>query len=63
MSGVPAFTYEIIKNGKQPQKVEVLHKGELQTFLFGPDVSKCHIVEKLPILVMDFRFKNRKKVS
>lgn len=59
--GVPAFTYEIIKDGKQPQKVEVLHEGGLQTFLFGPDVSKRHIVEKLPMLVMDFRFKNRKR--
>ncbi|WP_404459465.1 hypothetical protein [Sutcliffiella horikoshii] len=63
MSGIPAFTYEIIKNGKQPQKVEVLYKGELQTFSFGPDVSKRRIVEMLPRLVMDFRFRNRKRVS
>ncbi|KMJ59395.1 hypothetical protein AB685_00445 [Bacillus sp. LL01] len=59
MSGTPAFSYEIIRNGKQPQKVEVLHKGELKTFLFGTDVSKRRIVEMLPRLILDFRIKGR----
>ncbi|MCA1319791.1 hypothetical protein LC085_07675 [Bacillus tianshenii] len=61
MSGTPAFTYEIIRNGKQPQMVEVLHKGILQTYSFGTDVSERRIIEMLPRLVMDFRFKVTKR--
>lgn len=59
MSGTPAFTYEIIRNGNRPQQVEVNQDGKVSTFLFGPHVTQRKIAEALPRLLMDFRSKRR----
>lgn len=63
MSGTPAFTFEIKRNGRKPQEVIVNQNGQVKSFLFGPDVSKRQITEMLPRLLMDFRSKRRKDVA
>lgn len=61
MSGERAFTYSIIKAGNRPQEVTVLMDGQTRRFLFGPHVSEGHISKQLPRLVMDSKFKPRKR--
>lgn len=61
VSGKPAYTFTITKNGRAPQKVSVLIDGESRQFLFGPYVSEKRINEQLPRLVMDSKFKPRKR--
>lgn len=63
MSGMPAFTFEINRNGRKPQVVNVVIDEETRQFLFGPDVSEKSIVQQLPRLIMDAKFKPRRKAA
>lgn len=61
MSGTPAFQFDIERNGRLPQTVTVHIDGESRQFLFGPFVSEQRIITQLPRLVMDSKFKPRKR--
>lgn len=61
VSGTPALSYEIKRNGRLPQVVSVEHEGVFRQFQFGAYVSEKRIVEMLPRLVLDFRTRSRKK--
>lgn len=63
MSGTKAFTFEIKRNGRKPQVVNVVIDEESRQFLFGPDVSEQWIVQQLPRLIMDAKFKPKRKAA
>jgi hypothetical protein len=61
MSGTPAYTFEIKRNGRKPIEVTVNEDGQKSVYLFGCYITDRQIDRLLPRMVADRKSRNSRR--
>jgi hypothetical protein len=61
MSGMPAYEFEIKRNGRKPVEVTVTEDGQQSVYLFGCYITDRQIDILLPRMVEDRKATNKRK--